>query len=196
MLFFGLDLLIDFRRIERRLDWVIMGMIGWLGLVFWISLVLKFVFEWCRFILVLFRMEIFILDRSRLVEEVNGRLNDSRDLEIFFIGDVGGSDDFFLGIIGRIRILSFEGGKWFRVKDMEIVGVGVFDWLEYLLEGDISLVGFFGEDIFLVFISMESWEGVVVLEVEGEVRDFELFWIWVYLMIVVLVVVLELDKDW
>lgn len=119
-------------------------------------------------------MEILIPDRSRLAEEVNGRSNDSRDLEIFSIGDVGGSDDFLSGTTGRTRTLLLELGKWPRVKDMETVGVGVSDWLEYPLEGDISPVGLPGEDTSLASTSMESWEGVVALEVEGEARDSEL----------------------
>ena len=43
---------------------------------------------------------------------------------------------------------------------------------------------------------MESWEGVVALEVEGEARDSELPCTWVHSMTVVPVAVLELDKDW
>lgn len=71
-----------------------------------------------------------IPDRSRLVEEVSGRSKDNRDLEIFSIGDVGGSDDFLSGTTGRTRTLPLGGGRWPRVKDMETVGVGVSDWLE------------------------------------------------------------------
>jgi len=119
-------------------------------------------------------MEILIPDRSRLAEEVNGRSNDSRDLESFSIGEVGGSDDFLSGTTGRTRTPPLRGGRWPRVKDMETVGVGVSDWLEYPLEGDISPVGLPGEDTSLASTSMESWEGVVALDVEGEARDSEL----------------------
>lgn len=119
-------------------------------------------------------MEMLIPDRSKLVEEVNGRSNDRRDLDIFSIGDVGGSDDFLSGTAGRTRTLLLEGGKWPRVKNMETVGVGVSDWLEYPLEGDISPVGLPGEDTSLASTSMESWEGVVAREAEGEARDSEL----------------------
>lgn len=80
--------------------------------------------------MVLLRMEILIPDRSRVAEEVSGRSNDSRDLDIFSIGDVGGSDDFLSGTTGRTLTLLLGGGKWPRVKAMETVGVGVSDWLE------------------------------------------------------------------
>ena len=71
--------------------------------------------------MVLLRMEILIPDRSRVVEEVSGRSNDNRDLQIFSIGDIGGSDDFLSGTTGRTRTLVLGGGKWPRVKDMETV---------------------------------------------------------------------------
>lgn len=60
----------------------------------------------------------------------------------------------------------------------------------------MSPVGLPGEDTSLASTSMESWEGVVALEVEGEARDSELPCTWVHSMTVVPVAVLELDKDW
>lgn len=119
-------------------------------------------------------MEILSPDKSRVAEGVSGRSNDSRALDIFSIGDVWAREDFLSGTTGRTLTLLLGGGKWPRVKDMETVGVGVSDWLEYPLEGDISPGGLPGEEASRASTSIESWEGVVALEVEGEARDSEL----------------------
>lgn len=76
-----------------------------------------------------------------------------------------------------------------------MVGVGVSDWLEYPLDGDMSPIGRKGEEA-LVSASMESWEGEVAREVEGESRrDSELPLTFMHSITVVPVAVLEPDND-
>lgn len=79
------------------------------------------------------------------------------------------------------------------INDVGMVGVGVSDWLEYPLEGDMKPGGFKGE--ILDSASTDSWEGEVAREVVREVRESELPHTFMHSITVVPVAVLELDSD-
>lgn len=187
----GSERLTERRRTERRSDCVTTGMMGATGLVFWASLVPKVESEWCRLTFVLPFRVIFSPERSRWAGGVSGRSKDSLDLGLLSMGDVGGSEDFLSGTSGLTRTWC---GECPRMAEVGTVGVGVSDWLEYPLDGDISPVGRPGEEV-LRSASAESWEGVVALETEGDVRDSELPRALAHSMAVVPVAVLELERD-
>lgn len=72
-------------------------------------------------------------------------------------------DDFLSGTLGLAFPFPFAGEADFKNTGTGVSAVGVFDWLEYPLDGEVTLCDFSGELIFGLTETQGTW-GIEALD--------------------------------
>lgn len=71
-------------------------------------------------------------------------------------------EDFLSGTLGLLFPFPFAGDIDFRNTGTGVRAVGVFDWLEYPLDGDVTLCGFSGDVIFGLTEPPGTWDAAAL----------------------------------